>query len=569
MIDSKTKSTLITLFVFFAALQAAAAVEIKARLDRNPISLNESVQLTYTAIESPDAEPDFGPLQKDFDILNQSKRSNSSWVNGQSTRTIQWILNIMPKTTGDIYIPRISFGDDSSQMTKLVVLDIADAEDNRTDELFLQATVSSESPYVQSQVLYTLKLYSRVDLAQARLSELELEHALVEKLGDVKKYNTQHNGIEYTVNELKYAVFPQKSGPMKIAPMVLTAEVITHSQPRFNGFFSRQMSKTKRAISNAIELEVLPVADDFKAQNWLPASHFRLQESWSGDVSAMKVGEPLTRTLTVLAVGNTVAQLPELHQENSKLQLKTYPDQPVLKEQKRDQGLVSFREEKIAYIPSSPGSYTLPAIEIPWFNTQTQSMEIARIAEKTVTVVAAVSSGNAEPPTALPQLESKQPSVEQKQELSQPVKIVENGLWMWLAMFFTVAWLVTLIGFFMRRKSPEQPLSVENEEKAVNLKQAVNALKRACAEDDATAAKNALLSWGKIQYGSESLSAIAQHCEARLRDQIKLLNQHLYASQSEAWTGKLLFQSFTEHKARERVAANNKTDHALEPMYKL
>ncbi len=537
MIENKTKSTLIALFVMFTAVQTAAAVEIKASLDRNPISLNESVQLTYTATESPDAEPDFGPLQKDFDILNQSKRSNSSWVNGQSTRAIQWILNIMPKRTGDIFIPTISFGDDSSQMTKLVVLDIADAEDNRTDELFLQATVSSESPYVQSQVLYTLKLYSRVDLAQARLSELELQHALVEKLGDVKKYHTQHNGIEYTVNELKYAIFPQKSGPMKIAPMTLTAEVITHSQPRFNGFFSRQMSMTKRAISNAIELEVLPVADDFKAQNWLPASHFRLQESWSGDISAMKVGEPLTRTLTVLAVGNTVAQLPELHQENSKLQLKTYPDQPVLKEQKRDQGLVSFREEKIAYIPSSPGSYTLPAIEIPWFNTQTQSMEIARIAEKTVTAVAAASSVKAEPPTALPQLES-QSLVEQKQELSQPVKMVENRLWMWLAIFFAVAWLLTLIGFFMRRKSPEQPLPVKDEEKAVNLKQAVKALKRACAEDDAIEAKNALLSWGKTQYGSESLSAIAPHCEARLRDQIKLLNQHLYSSQSEVWTGK-------------------------------
>jgi len=48
---------------------------------------------------------------------------------------------------------------------------------------------------------------------------------------------------------------------------------------------------------------------------------------------------------------------------NTNDQLKAYPDQPVLKEQKKVDGMLAFREEKIALIPSKAGSYTLPAIE--------------------------------------------------------------------------------------------------------------------------------------------------------------------------------------------------------------
>ncbi len=563
MIDRKIKLSFIAIFLM--AAQTVLAVEIKVSLDRNPISLNESVQLTYTASQAPDGEPDFTPLEKDFDILNQSKRSNSSWVNGRSTKTIQWILNIMPKRSGEIYIPTISFGDDNSQTSKLLVQDSTPATSHSTDELFLQATVSSDAPYLQSQVLYTLKLYSRVDLAQARLSELELEDALVEKLGDVKKYNTQHNGIEYTVNELNYAIFPQKSGMLKIEPMVLTAEVISHRQPRFNGFFSRQMSKTKRVLSNAIDLNVLAVPESFQGSNWLPARHVRIEENWSGDTAEMKVGEPLTRTLTVLTIGNTVAQLPELYRDNGEPLLKTYPDQPVLKEQKQDKGIISFREEKIAYIPSKAGSYTLPAIEILWFNTETQSMEVASIAERTVTAIAIAGQVPLQPLTAIQDetLQQPAPSVSQP---SPQVGVVENKFWMWLAFVLAAGWLLTLIFVFARRKPPEPQVDVENEQE-INLKQAVRALKQACAENNALSAKNALLSWGKMQYGSASLSAIAPHCEARLRDQINHLNQHLYASQPGAWEGKQLFQSFTEHKARTRVA--KKKDEALEPLYRL
>mgnify|MGYP000016904536 CR=1 FL=1 len=562
MTDTKTKSPFLYLILFLISSQVVIATEIKTTLDRNPVSINESVQLTFTATESPDDDPDFSPLEKDFEILNQSQRSNSSWVNGKSTKTIQWVLKIMPKKTGGIFIPAISFGDDNSQMAKLIVTQNQTTANNNQDaDLFLEVEATPKTPYVQSQVLYTLKLYSKVNLSQAKLSELEISDALVEKLGEVKKYNTKRNGVEYTVNELNYAIFPQKSGVIDIDPMALTAEVISRSQPRFNGFFNRQISKTKRVLSNAIRLNVQAVPETFKGKRWIPASQVVIEEKWSGASNQMKIGEPLTRTLTLLAVDNTVAQLPELHNNTEIEQLKTYPDQPVLKEQKRNEGLIAFREEKIAFIPSKAGSYTLPAIEIPWFNTRTQTMEVARVAERTVTAIAATTSQNnistidkivAEPISITPE--------------TTTVKAVENKFWMWLSIILACGWLLTILLFFTLRK-PKQlaPAPIDNKE--ITIKESIKALKKACAENKPLAAKNALLAWGKILHSSQTLSAIAPHCEARLRDEILHLNQSLYASQAEPWQGKKLFQTFTENKARKKVA--KKTNDALEPLYKV
>ena len=560
MMYIKGNNLFLSLVLFILSIHTVLATEIKATVDRNPVSINESIKITFTASESPDDDPDFSPLERDFEILNQNHRNNLSWINGKSTRSIQWILKVMPRQAGKLIIPSVSFGDDLSNPVEILVTkSLSPSSSNNTnDDLFLEVEATPERPYVQSQILYTLRLYRRVQLAQASLNEPELTDAVIEKLGEDKNYNTDINGVAYVVTERKYAIFPQKSGIATIEPLVLTAEVVSSSRPRFNGFFNRQVTKTKRVTSRAITLTVQAAPIDFKGKHWIPAEQVYIEEKWSGDTENMKVGEPLTRTLTILAKGTTVAQLPELHSEIKTAQLKTYPDQPILKEKKEADGLIALREEKIAYIPSKSGSYTLPAIEIPWFNTQTQTMEIARIAEKSISTITSAPSQKSDAVIESP--------VQINAVDAEPViHTVENKFWMWLSIALALGWLMTIFFFIdkSRSKLKEKPVDIRE----IKLKETVKALKQACAENNNVAAKNALLAWGKIKFNSNSLSAIASNSEARLRDEIDLLNQSLYANQKGQWRGKKLFQFFVENSAREKVA--KKVNDALEPLYKV
>ena len=549
------------LLLLLLATQSTFAADINVSVDRNPVSIDESFQIIFTATESPDDDPDFSPLEQDFSILNQSNSSSSSWINGKSSKTIQWTVNVMAKKTGSLVIPSVKFGNDVSQSSTILVTENTPGKAvNNDEDLFIEVEAAPLNPYIQSQVFYTLRLYTKVDISQARLNEPELADAVIERLGEDSNYNTQVNGVNYSVTERKYVIFPQKSGRLIIKPLVLTAEVLTNGNPNFNSFFNSQMTKTKRVESKAITLDVKPAPASFNGKHWLSAEELVLKQEWSGDVQQMKVGEPLTRTLTLLAKGTTVGQLPELNTTNTNDQLKAYPDQPVLQEQKKADGLLAFREEKIALIPSKAGSYTLPAIEIPWFNTKSQKMEVARIPETTITAIAVAGTQSA--PVA-PELT---PATPEKIETGSVIKGPQQiNIWLWVSVFLATGWLLTVI-YFLTKRTVTKPI-IENNGSEINLKECIKNLKNACNSDNALAAKDALLEWGQQKFNVSNLGAIAMFCDARLRDEILHLNHVLYGKEAGQWQGKKLFQAFTENKAREKIAITE--DKSLEPLYRL
>jgi hypothetical protein len=189
----KGKLPFISLVLFLFSIQTAWSTEIKTTLDRNPVNINESFQIIFTATETPDDDPDFSSLERNFEILNQSHRSNSSWINGKYTKSIQWILNVMARQAGKLMIPVVSFGDDVSQPVEIVVTKGS-----------VEVEATPERAYVQSQIRYTLRLYTHEKIqfaSQPRLSDLQIADALIEKLGDVKTYTTNLKGVEYNVND--------------------------------------------------------------------------------------------------------------------------------------------------------------------------------------------------------------------------------------------------------------------------------------------------------------------------------------------------------------------------------
>ncbi len=553
------------LVLFCLASPSTFAAQINVSVDRNPVSMDESFQITFSANEEPDGNPDFSPLEEDFQILNQSQSSSSSWINGKSTKAIQWTLNVMAKQAGNLIIPEIKFGNDASQTLGIDVTQGPIKKDINTEEdLFLEVEATPNDPYVQSQVIYTMRLYVRVNIAQASLNEPEIADAVIEKLGEDSKYNAQLGGIDYSVIERRYAIFPQKSGQLTIKPLTLTAEVIINSRPSFSGFFNSQATKTRSIKSKPIVLNVRPAPAAFTGSHWLSAEQLVLKQEWSGDNQQIKVGEPLTRTLSLMASGTTVGQLPELNTSKTDDYLKSYPDQPVLKEQKNPEGIVAFREEKIALILSKPGSYKLPAIKVHWFNTRSQKIEEAAIPETTITAVGTPGAQIEAPKAVEPSIAEPQTSNTITTPTIQNVKQTDNT-WLWVSVGLTLGWLTT-IGYFLFKKKLSKPAAKVNEPNR-QLEDTIKKLKRACTTNDARAAKDALINWGRQQFNTTSLGATATLCDARLRDEMLHLNQILYSQHTAEWQGKKLLQVFIEQKASPQIAQKDQQE--LEPLYRL
>lgn len=545
---------LIINLLLLISIQVSAA-DIQVSVDRNPVNINDSFQITFTASEEPDANPDFSPLQNNFEIIDQQRSSNASWVNGHGSRTEQWVVSVLAKQSGELLIPPIAFGSDSSKPLIVNVNENQSAPQSN-DELFMEVTATPDKPYVQSQVLYTLRLYRRVQITQARLDEPQLKDALLEKLGEDNTYTTQIKGVNYWVTERKYAIFPQKSGVFTLAPLTLNAQVLVQRQPRFNGFFNQQTTENRRISSNAVTLNVQAVPAGFNNAAWLSAESLELSEDWSDKSLQTRVGEPLTRTVRLSAKGATVGQLPELSSQTAVDGIKTYPDQPLLKEDKQSDGLTALREEKIAFIPSKPGVYTLPAFEINWFNTKTQRIETARLPSVTLKALASQQETRQQPVVDGGGMDTK---------TLQPVAAADSGnvhIWQGVSAFLALGWLLTMLVFYRKKPLPVAPSAEQAAESAIE-----KTLKHACWENNPQAVKQLLLQWGRARFGADSLGAIAHNCPLPLSEEIDKLNQHLYSGRQHIWKGEDLWRAFSKNRLKPN--AKPVQDGGLEPLYKL
>ncbi|QJD28902.1 BatD family protein [Methylococcus geothermalis] len=536
------------LLLYLGLSGTGMAVEITVTADRDPVPIDESFNLTFSADESPDDEPDFTPLNRDFRVLGQSRNSQISMVDGKLSRTLEWTVSVIAKHAGTLTVPSIAFGADRSKSATVTVTDRAvqgQARSGGDDALLIEVDVAPENPYVQAQAIYTVRVLYRTNLGRARLSPLEVPDALVQQLGDKRNFSTERHGNTYAATEIRYAIFPQKSGTLRIPPLTLDAEVQAGGRGGMIPFFGRP-AKTVSLQSEPVELQVRPAPAAFSGKHWLPAESVTLEETLSPDTAEVEAGQPLTRTLTLKARGATVGVLPELSSAGLPAEIRSYPDQPALDEQRQGSGLFSTRQEKTALIPDKPGRYALPAIEVPWWNIATEKMEVARLPERVIEVGAGAARRVQPVPTAVPSMPAEPGSTAPASvhpEAAEPA-MAASPVWFWLSIVLAVGWLITA-GLWWRStlRAHEEPAKKTPENGRPSDRQCMRELKEACAANDPERTRRALLDWAALRWPDHeaSLEGIASHSEGELKTAVQALGRALYGHPREAWKGELLW----------------------------
>lgn len=474
MIRAGTLSLLALAAALLFAVPAGAAV--LASLDHTTVAAGDSVQLTLSS-DGGDGDPDFTPLERDFDILARSQSSQFRFVNGRVTSSKSWQLTLMPKHSGKLTIPPIAVGGARSNALTLTVLPpgsspsapngrggtgggAAAAQQDRP--LFVEAAVQPRQVRVQQQLLYTVRIFRAVNLSQAQLSEPDVPHAVVVRLGEDRSYQTVRGGRRYLVTERRYAIFPQQRGKLTVPPLRLDGRIGVGGMSLFDPFNS--LGQVVRRFSNPVTVTVEGIPATWPGGAWLPARAVTLEQHLSD--GPYRVGEPITRSVTLHADGLTAAQLPQLLGDPLPGGLKRYPDQPQTSDAKGADGVRGTRRDKEAIIPLHGGDFTLPAIDIAWWNSDAQRVEHARLPERTIHVVgtpAAVGGGagttaaaGASPSTAVTpaghaqQQQGEQPAKAQAAAGSVGHPRGANGAagrlrrWQAAALLFALAWLGTL-----------------------------------------------------------------------------------------------------------------------------
>lgn len=415
--------------LLLCAIPSFAATKLQASVDKNPVLAGEFFMLNISVDDNVKGEqPDTSVLLKDFVVGPTSLSTRTNIINGSINKQTTWSVKLMTRTEGQYTIPSFTVSGLSSQPIDLTVTKRAANADNNND-IFVKTSLSSNSLYVQEAGVYTLKLYLAKELLDGSLSTPSMEDAQLTQLGKQTESYELVDGKRYLVITREYLIQPQKSGPYTIAAPVFQGRV----QQNY-----RQLEVS--AIGEDQQIEIKPIPSDYKGA-WLPSELVNLGEEWQPSDDTIEVGTPITRTITLTALGVTKEQLPDIEMPTIN-GIRSYPDQKENNNAVRNGRVVSQQTASYALLPQTPGTYTLPEIKLPWFNTKINRISFATLPARTITVTP--SSTVVNPPVNTEQSIDNTP-------VDETIADANTSIQMQTAHSYTPLWLiaVAVLGYIL------------------------------------------------------------------------------------------------------------------------
>ncbi|NIL95165.1 MAG: hypothetical protein GTO71_12190 [Woeseiaceae bacterium] len=519
-----------TVIVVLAALLGAEALAaVTTRVDRLDIDLNESFTLEVISDTNIDLQPDITALEADFYVGQGSQLSNTTIVNGQIRRSKTWTYVLMPKRAGRITIPPVTVGTESSAPLTITVNEPSYAPPGEA-EVFVTSEVDFTETYVQAQVLLTVKIYRSVATRQPALRDPTVSgvEVLSELAGDDRSYEAIIDGTPYNVVERVYALYPQEHGTIDISPARFEARVLRDG--RITG---RKVFESDSQIVAVLPIPPLP--DEFPNAAWLPARDLQLSEDWSRDASEVRAGEPLTRHVTISALGQLETQIPALDPPEVD-GINVYPDKPDLSRSIEAGGIRGVRKDQHAMIGVAAGTVTLPAIEVPWWNTVAGEWQVARLAERSITILP-----TGEAPAPLPEPE---PVAEADQATQPEDPVFPAKFWRRASELLAGLWLATLLAWWWTsrpvRHEPREPAPVPIHKRQSRL---LRDARKAARGGEINSVKQLLLEWAALEWPDappRSIGAMSHRVSDDLASQLDALSSLSYGPQPGDFDGAAL-----------------------------
>jgi len=527
-----------------------SAGDVVARLDRNELVEGETVTLILQTDDPQQSlEADFGRLEKDFQLLDRRSETQMSIVGGRQTAVIRLLLTLEPLRSGTLQVPALEFPGARTGPLTLQVSPAPEPAPGEMPPVFIEVSLEPiEGPYyVHAQLSLTVKIFYQQNLTEASINPPAPEQASVRLLDEVP-FPAERNGTQYRVLQRRYAIFPERSGTLEIPPMRLTGRLIERPSERL-----WQPSVRGRRISEESEplmVDIQPRPAGYQAQHWLPARALSLEQQISGG-DGVRVGEPVTRTILVDAVGLEENMLEEPHWPDLK-DARIYPDQPQGISRDDGQWVQGHKEFRYAVVPEQAGTLVLPEIRLEWWDVVANQSRVAVLPEQRIEVAPLdLAPAVSLPPAAIPGVSAGAEQV----HTAAP----GDGLWRLLAVIFASLWLVTT-WFWWRggRQWTRQPLqeSLPGDEHGV-----LEELRKACRAGDVQRTRSLWRRWLRRHGARAAHGSILQFARtagsAELREALLHFETAGYqAGVGRDWNGEALWRALDGWRAQQgaRVA---------------
>tara|TARA_R110000850_G_scaffold276568_2_gene418986 strand:- start:4171 stop:5844 length:1674 start_codon:yes stop_codon:yes gene_type:complete len=542
----------------------ATADNLSATVDHNQLNRGETVELRVRFDSQTTGEPDFSILEEEFEILSRRQQNQFSLINGTAVSYTEWLLELLPRGTGEILIPELDFKGVNSEAIILQVEDSRPAARNR-EPIFVETELDKTTAYVQEQLLLTLRIFTSEPLLGLSSDGLSIDNTSILQLAE-NQYQTRENGVAYQVNEIKYVLFPEASGELVIPQVRLNTAIPDRRDP-FSGSLFGNRGKRVLLYSDEQRVTILPRPANSGSGAWLPAKGLSLTERWSRPPDDLVAGEPITRTITLTAQELAATQLPPLRIPDGD-GYKIYPDQPQMDNSGDSSGVIGSRVESMAIVPSRAGTITLPPVTVQWWDTVSQQPRQAVLEQRTLTVKAAAGQ--------VPDVSEtdKTDRTNAAEPIVTPVVAQESGLLIWILISVNLVLLIAVaVLFLLWRNSSRQPaLNVTPVETVDEPKENTlfAELQRQSKDDNPRAFRHALLRWARVYWDRPllTLQDVATTANSgKLAETLDALDRSLYGGAPENVNLPTIFEQLKQLRKNRKGLGKDQKGTPLAPLY--
>ncbi|KQH87294.1 aerotolerance protein BatD [Vibrio furnissii] len=470
-----------TLLMCLISVSAHAAT-VYASVSKNKVVKNEVFQLTVVSDQKASGDDlDFRALDQDFFMSRPSFSSSMNIINGSRSNRSEWTVSLAANRLGVVTIP--SFELHGAKTQPIAIQVTQDEQAPSSDDLVeVRSQLSRSTLYPNESALFKARLIIKADprrLQDPKIAPPTIDGMELKAASEPNQYQTVMDGIQVTIVDQDFRITASQAGDFTLTEPSLQGALIYGSS--YNGGTRILPLKT---TPKTYTIHVEPKPADYQG-TWLPTSRLTLREQWldsqgkpiTGSHYATKVGDSITREVTVQVTGLTQEQLPNIHL--------TYPDSVRVYDEKPqfatlDNGDVTMTLKQVL-IPRQTGDITLPKVAMQWWDTVTKAQKTASADGLTLNVAA----GEPSTVTASTPLPAAPAQV-------QTVTVNDAGFWPYLTALFALLWLLTL-GLAWRWKSSsnvmqQAPVSPASLSAYAQLQQALK-------NDDGIAISRALTVW--------------------------------------------------------------------------
>lgn len=558
-----SKATIETLvgFLILFMFSSQLSAQLSVTTNRSQYAPRDNISLNIESSTPSDAALDTTPLLREFVILDQKKMRINSYSEGRRTGVIRWQLLLRARKSGSLTIPSLGYQQDTSEAFSIFIKSSSPTRFLPVSDMpiILDAQVDKDDNYEGASFLYTLNIYSDRPLASGfEISPPKLQKSSVQFLDQSPVQKVSIRNKEFDVIEQRYAIFPNEMGRYVI------------EGPVFSG--AQQDSSSTQVRANNLEINVRPRQDFDNATYWIAAQSLTITETWTKPES-LKVGDIIFREVTLTAQGIPAAKLPQIITENPEI-INIQDTQVSLTDKINKNGIQGTRTERQQIQLLERGELTFEAIDVFWWNTNSDTQQTAVVNKQILQVVPGANGES----SIEREIAQNAPTNDTKTAVNVIQTDVNWLLWglVGLSVISLIGWLTTLLknkrnsgrhseelnaeptlpnddlDFEAQTDTPSQPDYSQSSTTQFNAKAELSTfqlLGRACLDDDLSTATRRLIDWADqfwYEQPIESLQDIALCANDPSLNMLLAEMQELSENrQLNLWQGKSLFSLLT------------------------